>query len=65
MAVQLTPRAGIATGGTIEESKFEFLWGQEFSYLNVIQTGSRTHPASYPTGTVGSFPGVKASRARS
>jgi hypothetical protein len=25
-----------------------------------VQTGSGAHPASYPTGTRGSFPGVKA-----
>jgi hypothetical protein len=27
---------------------------------HVVQTGSGVHPASYPTGTVGSFPGGKA-----
>jgi hypothetical protein len=31
--------------------------GQEFSLLHVIQTGSGAHPASYPMGTGGSFPG--------
>jgi hypothetical protein len=27
--------------------------------LHVVQTGSGTHPASFPMGTGGSFPGVK------
>jgi hypothetical protein len=29
------------------------------SSLHVIQTGSRDHPASYPMGTLSSFPGVR------
>jgi hypothetical protein len=34
--------------------------GQEFSLLHIVQTGFRTHPASYPMGTRVSFsPGVK------
>jgi hypothetical protein len=37
--------------------------GQEFSRLYVVQTGSRAHLASYPTGTGGSFPGSKAAGA--
>jgi hypothetical protein len=28
-----------------------------------VQTGSEVHPASYPMGTGGSFPGGKAARA--
>jgi hypothetical protein len=34
--------------------------GQEFPLLYVVQTGSGAHPASYPMGTEGSFPGGKA-----
>jgi hypothetical protein len=52
---------GIATGYllTTEGSEFESRWGQEFSHLQVIQTGSGVHPTSYPMGTGGSFPGGK------
>jgi hypothetical protein len=32
---------------------------QEFSLFHFINTGSRAHPASYPMGIGGSFPGVK------
>jgi hypothetical protein len=41
-------------------SEFESRWGQEFSFLHVVQTGSGAHPVSYPMGTGGSFPRVKA-----
>jgi hypothetical protein len=34
-----------------------------FSLLPRVQTGSGTHPASYPLGTGGSFPGCKAAGA--
>jgi hypothetical protein len=37
--------------------------GQELSLLDIVQTGSGAHPASYPMGTGGSFPGGKAARA--
>jgi hypothetical protein len=30
-----------------------------FALLHSVQTDSKTHPASYPAGTGGSFPGVK------
>jgi hypothetical protein len=30
-----------------------------FSLLHIVQTSSGAHPASYPTGTGGPFPGVK------
>jgi hypothetical protein len=33
---------------------------EDFSSSPCIQTGSRAHPASYPMGTGGPFPGVKA-----
>jgi hypothetical protein len=39
-----------------EASQFEPRYGQEFSLLNVVQTGSGAHRASYPMGTGGSFP---------
>jgi hypothetical protein len=46
---------GIAT----EESEFESRWGQEFSLVHIVQTGSEVHPTSCPMGTGGSFPGGK------
>jgi hypothetical protein len=36
------------------------LTGTDFSSSPCIQTGSGAHPASYPMGTGGSFPGGKA-----
>jgi hypothetical protein len=33
---------------------------EDFSSSLCVQTGSGAHPASYPVGTGGSFPGVKA-----
>jgi hypothetical protein len=39
--------------------KFKSRWGQEFSLLYVVQTGSEAHPASYPIVTGSTFPGVK------
>jgi hypothetical protein len=40
-----------------------FLAGErDVSLLHSIQTGSGFHPASYPVGTGGSFPGVKRPR---
>jgi hypothetical protein len=53
---------GIATGYwlTTEGSDFESRWGQEFSLLYVVQTGSESHQSSYPVGTGGPFPGGKA-----
>jgi hypothetical protein len=38
-------------------------WGsipRDFSLLHTIQIGSGIHPAYYPMGTVGFFPGGKA-----
>jgi hypothetical protein len=40
--------------------EFESRWGQGFSLLHIVQTGSGAHLASYPMGTGGSFPGGKA-----
>jgi hypothetical protein len=34
--------------------------GVNFSLRHCVQTGSGAHPASYPTGTGGSFPESKA-----
>jgi hypothetical protein len=51
---------GIATGYGLDESRY----GQEFSLLHVVQTGSGAHP-NYPMGTGGSFPEGKAAGARS
>jgi hypothetical protein len=34
--------------------------GADFSSSLCVQTGSGAHPASYPVGTGGSFPGGKA-----
>jgi hypothetical protein len=34
-------------------------WGRYFSLFHSVQTGSEAHPASYPMGTGGSFPGSK------
>jgi hypothetical protein len=46
---------GIATGYRLDEwgLDFESQWGQEFSVLHVVQTGSGVHPTSYPMGTQG------------
>jgi hypothetical protein len=46
-------------GSTTEESELGSRWGQELSFLYVVQTGSGAHPAFYPMGTGGTFPGVK------
>jgi hypothetical protein len=43
----------LATDWTTKGSEFESRWGQEFSLLHVVQTCSRSHPASYPMGTGG------------
>jgi hypothetical protein len=47
---------GIATR---EGREFEFRWGQKFSLLLIVQTGSGFHPTSYKMNTGGSFPRVK------
>jgi hypothetical protein len=36
---------------------------QDFSLFHSVQTGSGAHPASYPMGSAGSFPGHKAAGA--
>jgi hypothetical protein len=46
-------------GWTTEGSEFDSQYGQEFSLLLVIQTGSGVHPTSYPMGAEGYFLGGK------
>jgi hypothetical protein len=47
-------------------SRVQFLAGAgNFSLHHRVQNGSGAHPASYPMGTRGCFPGGKAARARS
>jgi hypothetical protein len=41
-----------------EGSEFESRWGQEFSLLHVVQTGSGVHQTSYPMGTGGKAAGA-------
>jgi hypothetical protein len=50
---------GIAAGYGLDDRGVgvRVLVGSEFSLLHVVQTGSWVHPASYPIGTGGSFPG--------
>jgi hypothetical protein len=51
---------GITTGYGLE---FESRWGQEFSLLYVVQTGSGAHPAPYTIGTESYLPWGKAALA--
>jgi hypothetical protein len=52
---------GIATGYGLDDRGFgvESWYSQEYSILNIVQTGSVVHPTSYPMGTGASFPGGK------
>jgi hypothetical protein len=53
---------GIALGYGLDElgSRVRFPSGAEsFSLNHWVQNGSEVHPASYPVGIRGSFPGVK------
>jgi hypothetical protein len=57
---------GIALGYGLDDrgSRFRLPAGaRKFSLHRRVQNGSRTHPASYPMGTRGSFPGGKAAGA--
>jgi hypothetical protein len=54
---------GIATGCMDEGSEVESRYCQEFSLLQIVQTGSEVHSTSYPKGTAGSFPWGKAAGA--
>jgi hypothetical protein len=54
---------GIAMGYGLDDwgSRFRFPAGAgNFSFHHRVQNGSGAHPASYPMGTSGSFPRVKA-----
>jgi hypothetical protein len=53
---------GTALGYGLDDrgSRFRFPAGAgNFSLHHRVQIGSRAHPASYPVGTRGFFPGVK------
>jgi hypothetical protein len=51
-------------GWTIGVLEFDFRWvAGNFSLHHRVQDGSGAHPASYPMGTGGSFPGGKAAGA--
>jgi hypothetical protein len=57
---------GIALDYGLDDRGFRvrFLaWAGNFSLHQCVQNGSGAHPASYPTGTRGSFPGGKAAGA--
>jgi hypothetical protein len=57
---------GIALGYGLDDrgSEVRFPAGDgNFSLSHRVQNGSGAHPASYPMGTRGSFPGGKAARA--
>jgi hypothetical protein len=57
---------GIALGYGLDDrgSTVRFPAGAgNFSLHHCVQNGSGAHPASYPTGTRGSFPGAHAARA--
>jgi hypothetical protein len=57
---------GIALGYGLDErgSRVRFPAGAgSFSLHHYVQNGSGAHPASYPMGTRGSFPGGKAAEA--
>jgi hypothetical protein len=55
---------GIATSYGLDDRgvEFESRYGEEFSLLQIVQTGSEVHPTSYPMGTGGSFQLVPTSR---
>jgi hypothetical protein len=46
-------------GWKTEGSEVESQYGQKFSLLHVIETGSGVHPFFYPMGAGRSFLGVK------
>jgi hypothetical protein len=52
-----------ATGWTIEVLGLDSRRGLGAALHHRVQNGSGAHPASYPMGTRGSFPGGKASGA--
>jgi hypothetical protein len=57
---------GIVTGYGLDDQMIGIRFparAGSFSLRHRIQTGSGAHPASYPVGTGGSFPGDKAAGA--
>jgi hypothetical protein len=58
---------GIATGDGLDDGEVgvRVPVGLNFSLHHVVQTGYGAHPASYPMGNGGSFPGGKATGALS
>jgi hypothetical protein len=52
---------GIATGYGLDDPRIgvRVSVGKEFSHLQIIQTGHKARPASYPIGTKASSPWVK------
>jgi hypothetical protein len=57
---------GIATGYGLEDRMIGVRFpagAANFSLLYGVQTGSGAHPASYPMGSGGSYPGGKAAGA--
>jgi hypothetical protein len=53
----------LATGWMTEGSVLGSRYGQEYSLLHVVQTGSGVHQTSHTMGTGGSFLGGKAAGA--
>jgi hypothetical protein len=51
--------SGTTLGYGLDDRGFESRKGLGIFFHHRVQTGSGTHPASYPMGTRGSFPGVK------
>jgi hypothetical protein len=54
---------GTATGYGLDDRGVGVRYGQEFSLLHVVHTGSGVHPASYSMGTGVSFSEGKAAGA--
>jgi hypothetical protein len=57
---------GVALGYGLDDlgSRVRFTsWAGDFSLHHRVQNGSGAHPASYPMGTRGCFPGCKAAGA--
>jgi hypothetical protein len=46
-------------GWTTEGLEFESRYGEEFSLVQIVQTGSEVYPTSYPMGTGALSSGVK------
>jgi hypothetical protein len=66
MPLSCDSSVGIVLGYRLDNpgSRVQFPAGAgNFSLHHFIQHGSGAHPASYPMGTRGSFPGGKAARA--